>query len=239
MNRLENMKEAEELYQKSKHKKNAAGFYQSVVKRLIDILICILISPFVLLVSIPIAIAIKLEDHGPVFYCSRRLGKGFQEFGMLKFRSMKVNAPDLRNDDGSTYNSATDNRITRVGHLIRETSLDELPQCWNVLIGQMSLIGPRAGDVESKDTYETDEKDKMLVRPGISGYAQAYFRNNLGVREKRLYDAWYAHNVSFWLDVKIFFKTIVTVLKQENVYTNTAVVEKDESKPAAIGSSKE
>ena len=226
MNRLENMKEAEELDQKSKHKKNAAGFYQSVVKRLIDILICILIPPFVLLVSIPIAIAIKLEDHGPVFYCSRRLGKGFQEFGMLKFRSMKVNAPDLRNDDGSTYNSATDNRITRVGHLIRETSLDELPQCWNVLIGQMSLIGPRAGDVESKDTYETDEKDKMLVRPGISGYAQAYFRNNLGVREKRLYDAWYAHNVSFWLDVKIFFKTIVTVLKQENVYTNTESVDR-------------
>ena len=145
---------------------------------------------------------------------------------MLKFRSMKVNAPDLRNDDGSTYNSATDNRITRVGHLIRETSLDELPQCWNVLIGQMSLIGPRAGDVESKDTYETDEKDKMLVRPGISGYAQAYFRNNLGVREKRLYDAWYAHNVSFWLDVKIFFKTIVTVLKQENVYTNTESVDR-------------
>ena len=74
--------------------------------------------------------------------------------------------------------------------------------------------------MESKDTYEEDEKDKLLVRPGISGYTQAYYRNNLGVREKRLYDAWYAHNVTMWLDIKIIFKTIATVLKRENVYTN-------------------
>lgn len=84
----------------------------------------------------------------------------------------------------------------------------------------MSLIGPRAGDVESKETYRNDEKDKMLVRPGISGYTQAYYRNNLGVREKRLYDAWYAHNVSFWLDIKIFLKTVVTVLKQMRMILN-------------------
>ena len=74
--------------------------------------------------------------------------------------------------------------------------------------------------MESKDTYEEDEKDKMLVRPGISGYTQAYYRNSIGVREKRLYDAWYAHNVSLWLDVKILFQTIVAVLKKDNVYTN-------------------
>lgn len=84
----------------------------------------------------------------------------------------------------------------------------------------MSLIGPRAGDVESKETYRNDEKDKMLVRPGISGYTQAYYRNNLGVREKRLYDAWYAHNVSFWLDIKIFLKTVVTALKQMRMILN-------------------
>ena len=160
------------------------------------------------------------EISGPIFYKSRRIGKGFKEFNMLKFRSMKVNAPDLRNDDGSTYNSQNDSRVTRIGRLIRETSLDELPQCFNMLCGHMSLIGPRAGDVESKDTYKEDEKDKLLVRPGISGYTQAYYRNNLGVREKRLYDAWYAHNVSFWLDIKIVIKTVATVLKKENVYTN-------------------
>lgn len=220
MGKRKNTENVGELYESSKNKKNYKGFYQIVLKRLIDILLCIIILPIVLLITIPIAIAIKIEDGGPIFYKSRRIGKGFKEFNMLKFRSMKVNAPDIRNDDGSTYNSQKDSRVTRIGRFIRETSLDELPQFFNVLLGHMSLIGPRAGDVESKDTYEEDEKDKLLVRPGISGYTQAYYRNNLGVREKRLYDAWYAHNVTMWLDIKIIFKTIATVLKKENVYTN-------------------
>ena len=211
---------AEELYISGKVNRKYRGIYQLVIKRIIDIILCLFALPFVLLITIPIAIAIKVEDKGPVFYKSRRLGKGFKEFNMLKFRSMKVNAPDLRNDDGSTYNSKNDLRVTKIGRFIRECSLDELPQFFNVLIGNMSIIGPRAGDVESKDTYEEDEKDKMLVRPGISGYTQAYYRNNLGVREKRLYDAWYAHNVSLWIDIKIIFKTVATVLKRENVYTN-------------------
>lgn len=212
--------DVESLYEGSKNKVNYNGFYQNTIKRCIDILISVAILPFIIVITLPVAIAIKLEDGGPAFYKSRRLGKGFKEFDMLKFRSMKVNAPDIRNNDGSTYNSQEDNRVTRIGRFIRETSLDELPQCINVLCGDMSLIGPRAGDVESKDTYEADEKDKMLVRPGISGYTQAYYRNNIGVRDKRLYDAWYAHNVSFLLDIKIILKTIVTVLKRENVYTN-------------------
>ena len=212
---------AEELFLNSRKKRGYKGVYQLVIKRAIDIIICLIALPLILLVTIPIAFVIKIEDGGPIFYKSRRLGKGFKEFNMLKFRSMKVNSPDLRNDDGSTYNSKIDNRVTRIGKFLRESSLDELPQFFNVLIGHMSLIGPRAGDIESKDTYEEDEKDKLLVRPGISGYTQAYYRNNLGVREKRLYDAWYAHNVSLWLDIKIFFKTVATVLKKENVYTNT------------------
>lgn len=211
---------AENAYIKSKDRKGYKGFYQLVVKRAIDIIACIFALPFVMLILIPVAIAIKIEDHGPLFYSSKRIGKGFKEFGMLKFRSMKVNAPDLRNDDGSTYNSKSDPRVTKIGHFLRETSLDEIPQVFNVLAGQMSIIGPRAGDVESKDTYEEDEKDKLLIRPGITGYTQAYFRNGLGVREKRLYDAWYAHSVSFWLDVKVFFRTIKTVLTHENIYTN-------------------
>lgn len=214
------MKKVEELYESGKDKKGYKGIYQLVIKRVIDIIFCIIILPIILLITIPIAIAIKIEDGGPVFYKSRRIGKNFKEFNMLKFRSMRVNAPDLRNDDGSTFNSKNDNRVTKIGRFIRETSLDELPQCFNVLFGHMSLVGPRAGDVESKDTYENDEKDKLLVRPGITGYTQAYYRNNLGVREKRLYDAWYAHNVSMLLDIKILFKTVATVLKRENVYTN-------------------
>lgn len=214
------MMKAENAYLNSKDKKGYKSFYQLVVKRAIDIIACLVALPFVMLILIPVAIAIKIEDRGPLFYSSKRIGKGFKEFGMLKFRSMKVNAPDLRNDDGSTYNSKSDPRVTKIGHFLRETSLDEIPQVFNVLAGQMSIIGPRAGDVESKDTYEEDEKDKLLIRPGITGYTQAYYRNGLGVREKRLYDAWYAHSVSFWLDVKVFFRTIKTVLTHENIYTN-------------------
>lgn len=214
------MMKAENAYLNSKDKKGYKSFYQLVVKRAIDIIACLVALPFVMLILIPVAIAIKIEDRGPLFYSSKRIGKGFKEFGMLKFRSMKVNAPDLRNDDGSTYNSKSDSRVTKIGHFLRETSLDEIPQVFNVLAGQMSIIGPRAGDVESKDTYEEDEKDKLLIRPGITGYTQAYYRNGLGVREKRLYDAWYAHSVSFWLDVKVFFRTIKTVLWHENLYTN-------------------
>lgn len=214
------MSTSEELYRSSKHKKRYKGFYQLVIKRIFDIVACSLALPFVLMVLIPVAIAIKIEDRGPVFYHSDRLGVGFKEFRMLKFRSMKVNAPDFRNEDGSTFNSDNDSRVTKVGHFLRETSIDEIPQIFNILKGDMSIIGPRPGDVESKDTYANDEKDKLLIRPGITGYTQAYYRNNLGVREKRLYDAWYAHNVSLLLDMKIFFKTIKTVLKKENIYTN-------------------
>ncbi len=217
---VDELKKAEEAYQNSVTKTGYKGVYQLGIKRVIDISACLVAMPFVLLVMIPVGIAIKAEDGGPLFYRSMRIGKDFKEFGMLKFRSMKVNAPDLRNEDGSTFNSKSDPRVTKIGHFMRETSLDEIPQVFNVLAGQMSIIGPRAGDVESKDTYEEDEKDKLLIRPGITGYTQAYYRNGLGVREKRLYDAWYAHSVSFPLDVKIFFRTIKTVLTHENVYTN-------------------
>ncbi len=215
------MLEAEKMFNETKHKKNHNGFYQIVFKRFVDILFCVLVIPFVLLLTVPVGILIKIEDKGPVFYHSCRIGKNFKEFGMLKFRSMRVNAPDLRNEDGSTFNAENDSRVTKIGRFLRASSIDELPQIFNVFCGDMSLIGPRAGDVESKDTYKEDEKDKLLVKPGISGYTQAYYRNSLGVREKRLYDAWYAHNVSLWLDIKIFFKTIISVLKRDNIYTNT------------------
>ena len=210
----------EEHYQRVKIKNGYKGIYQLYIKRIMDIVICILMFPFLFVIMLPISIAIKIEDRGPIFYSSKRLGIGFSEFGMLKFRSMKVNAPDLRNEDGSTFNSKEDSRVTKVGRFLRETSLDELPQIFNVFMGQMSFIGPRAGDVESKNTYLDDEKDKLLIRPGITGYTQAYYRNNLSVREKRMYDACYAHGVTFILDVKILFRTIRTVLFHENIYTN-------------------
>lgn len=100
-------------------------------------------TSYCILILIPVAIAIKIEDRGPVFYRSARLGVGFKEFGMLKFRSMKVNSPDLRNNDGSTFNSENDLRVTKVGHFLRETSIDEIPQIFNIFKGDMSIIGPR------------------------------------------------------------------------------------------------
>ena len=194
--------------------------YRLFFKRVIDLVLSLIAFPFWCIIAIPIAIAIKIDDGGSVFYKSKRVGKDFKQFGMYKFRSMKENAPDLRNEDGGTYNAADDPRVTRVGRFLRETSLDETPQLLNIIKGDMSIIGPRAGDWESVDTYEEDEKDKTKVLPGLTGYCQAYFRNAASVREKRLKDAWYANNVSFGLDLKIFFKTIMTVLKRENLYTN-------------------
>ena len=139
---------------------------------------------------------------------------------MYKFRSMKVNSQVLLNKDGSTYNSKEDPRVTKIGKFIRETSLDEIPQILNVLKSEMSIIGPRASLSSALETFLEDEVDKMKVQPGITGYTQAFFRNNISNREKRLKDAWYANNVNFGLDLKIFFKTIKTVLKREGVYTN-------------------
>ncbi len=193
--------------------------YSHYIKRILDIIICILGFPVFMLLFIIFGLLIKLEDQGPIFYKADRIGKGSKLYKMYKFRSMKVNAPTLLNEDGSTYNSKDDPRVTKVGKFMRETSIDETPQILNVLKGDMSIIGPRASLASALNTYQDDEIDKMKVRPGITGYTQAYYRNGLSNREKRLKDAWYANNVCFWLDVKIFFKTIIIVLKRQGIYT--------------------
>ena len=202
--------------------------YQNFWKRIIDIMLCIMALPFFIILVICVGIAIKIEDKGPVFYKAKRIGKNSKVFDMYKFRSMKVNSPNIVNEDGSTYNSKNDPRVTKVGKFIRETSIDEIPQILNVLKGEMSIIGPRASGAGAIGTYLDDEIDKMKVMPGITGYTQAYYRNGLSVREKRLKDAWYANNISLGLDIKIFFKTIQTVLRRENLYTNVTVEEKQE-----------
>ena len=191
----------------------------TIIKRIIDLVISIIALPFLVIAILFIGIAIKLDDGGPIFYLDKRIGKNFKVYRMYKFRSMKVNAPNIINADGSTYNSKNDSRVTRVGKIIRKTSIDELPQFLNVLFGQMSLIGPRPRDLGALGTFKEDEEALAKVLPGITGYSQAYYRNSIGVRDKRLKDAWYANNVSFWLDLKIFFKTIITVLKRDNIYT--------------------
>lgn len=195
--------------------------YSKFLKRFFDIVISsvglIVLSPLFLIISI----LIKASDGGPVFYRAPRIGKDCKKIYMYKFRTMKVNAEDIRNKDGSTFNAKDDPRVTRIGKILRETSLDELAQMINMFRGEMSLIGPRPSTWDRLPSYQSDELDKMKVRPGITGYTQAYFRNSLSLREKRLKDAWYANHVSFWLDVKIVFKTIQTVLLRKNLYTNT------------------
>lgn len=196
--------------------------YQRYLKRFFDYLLCIIGLPVFLLLYIVFGLLIKLEDGGPVLYIAERIGKDSRPFKMYKFRSMKVNAPTLLNEDGSTYNSKDDSRVTKIGKFMRETSIDETPQILNVLKGDMSIIGPRASLASALDTYLEDELAKMKVRPGITGYTQAYYRNALSNREKRLKDAWYSENVSLGLDLRIFFKTIQTVFKREGLYTNEA-----------------
>ena len=140
---------------------------------------------------------------------------------MFKFRSMKVNAPDLRNADGSTFNGENDPRVTKIGRIMRKTSLDELPQFLNVLFGDMSLIGPRphlTTHYTSYDDLDVEQKRRLDVRPGITGYSQAYFRNSIGQDEKNKNDIYYVENISFVFDMRILFHTIMTVLKHENIY---------------------
>ena len=197
--------------------------YKKFIKRVLDLLIAILILPIFMILYIIIGVCIKIEDKGNILYKSNRIGKDEKIFKMYKFRSMKENSPNILNKDGSTYNSKDDDRVTKIGKIIRETSIDEIPQIINVIKGEMSIIGPRASLEEALETYKEDEKDKMKVCPGITGYTQAYFRNGLNVREKRLKDAWYSNNLSFILDCQIFLKTITTVLKKENLYTNNNI----------------
>lgn len=195
--------------------------YRHFFKRLIDIIGALVILPFVLLVIIIFAPIIYLTDKGPVFYNGERVGKNFRVYKMFKLRSMYVNAPDLRNADGSTFNSANDPRVTPIGRFLRKTSLDEFPQFLNVLTGEMSLIGPRP-ILPKKDYSEMAEylKDMMKVRPGITGYNQAYFRNSVDRLQKYKNDAYYARNISFMMDMKIIFQTIVSVIGRKNINTN-------------------
>src|SRR5699024_8221711 len=146
-----------------------------------------------------------------------RLGKKKKRFNIIKFRSMKVNAPDLRNDDGSTFSSNNDTRITHVGKFIRKTSIDELPQVINVIKGDMSFVGPRPDTVEALNIYEGNQIKKLDVRPGITGYNQAYFRNSISQKEKFENDLYYVNNISFLFDIKIILKTIQSVLIRENI----------------------
>ena len=195
--------------------------YRKYIKRLLSILFSIIGLPFFAVIYIFVAPLIVREDKGPVFYNAPRLGKNGKIFKMYKFRSMKVNAPDLRNEDGTTYNAEDDPRVTKIGKVLRKTSLDETPQLLNVLKGDMAFIGPRPDLPGSENTtYRQGDIVKLSVRPGITGYSQAYYRNSSTLDERFDGDVFYAKHVSFWLDLKVLLKTINTVLTHKNVYRN-------------------
>lgn len=191
--------------------------YVRFFKRGIDLTAALIMLPFFCVVYVGLIPFYYFLDKGPMFYAGKRLGRHGRPFPMYKFRSMKVNAPDIRLLDGSTYNGDDDPRVTPLGRFLRKTSLDEIPQILNVLKGDMSLIGPRPDPLDWLDKYKEDEKIFLEVRPGITGYNQAYFRNSADAQEKIDNDVYYARNVSFSLDTKIILKTISTVLLRENV----------------------
>lgn len=187
-----------------------------------DLIVSLLALPFLIVITLVVAILIFADDRGPVFYVSERIGKDGKIFKMIKFRSMKVNAPDIRLEDGSTYNAEDDPRVTRIGKILRVTSIDELPQLFNMLVGNMSLIGPRPDPPDWLERYPDDIKGFLSVKPGITGYSQAYYRNSADAEEKMKNDLYYALNCTFTMDVKVFFKTIAVILKHENVYRDTS-----------------
>lgn len=175
-----------------------------------------------LIVIICCAPFIYFTDRGPIFYNATRAGKDYKPFKMFKLRSMYVNSPDLKNPDGSTFNSDNDPRVTPIGRFMRKTSLDEFPQFLNILLGNMSLLGPRPklyNPQRTLDMMDQNHRDSYKVKPGVSGYAQAYYRNSITNDEKFYWDAFYANNISFLLDVKIVFKSIKSVLFRENINT--------------------
>lgn len=194
--------------------------YRLFIKRIFDFLISLIFLPFVLIVILPFAILIKLEDKGPVFYNAPRLGKDMKDFKMYKLRSMKVDAPDIRNQDGTTFNSAQDPRVTRIGRIIRKTSIDELPQLLNVLKGDMSLVGPRPSPLGNKDMYPKEFLEKFKVRPGITGYNQALLRNESTMDQRIENDVYYVNNISFFLDLKILLMTFNSVIRLKNINRN-------------------
>lgn len=188
-------------------------FYMAF-KRILDICIVILILPITLPIMLITAITIKLESSGNILFIQNRVGQGNKDFKIYKFRSMTMNAEQ----DGAKLAQANDLRITGIGHWIRKTRIDELPQLWNVLKGDMSLIGPRP---EQRTFVEQFEKNipfyiyRHVVKPGMTGWAQVmhgYASNEDETMVKIQYDFYYIKHFSFWLDILIFFKTIRVVI---------------------------
>lgn len=201
--------------------------YKAFLKRFLDILIALAVLVVSSPVLLVIFIAIKLDSPGPAVFAQRRLGRYGREFDMYKFRSMVLNA-----EEGGVYSHDRDPRVTKVGRFLRKTSLDELPQCINILRGDMSVVGfrpPLTYHPWPWDQYTPDQRKMFDLRPGITGWAQVNGRRTVEWHKRIEMNVWYAEHVSFLLDVKILFMTFFKVLSMtdnENVGASVQPEEK-------------
>lgn len=203
--------------------------YRNIFKRLIDVVLSfigiIVVSPIYLLT----AIFIRLESEGPVIFKQKRLGVNGVPFNIYKFRSMYINS---ENKGSGVYSGKDDPRVTKVGKFIRLTSIDELPQFFNILKGDMAIIGPRPALTYHPWPYEeyTEEQKKMFsVRPGVTGWAQIHGRKDVEWNKRIEMNVWYAEHLNFWLDVKIFFATIFKVITFKDNYNVEETAAKTDS----------
>ena len=197
-------------------KKRKAGIYEKYIKRLIDI-IC---SGMALLILWPIllitAILVRVKLGSPVIFAQSRPGKDEKIFKVYKFRTMT----DEKDEEGNLLPDEI--RLTRFGKMLRATSLDELPELWNILKGDMSIIGPRPLLVHYLPLYNEEQRHRHDVRPGLTGWAQANGRNTVSWENKFKYDVEYVENISFSMDVKILFMTIKSVIKRDGISSETS-----------------
>jgi len=189
--------------------------YRKYIKRIIDFILSlitvVILSPFLLL----IAILIKLDSKGPILFKQKRIGMHKTHFYMLKFRTMRIDSPK---DVPTHLLENPDQWITRVGKFLRKTSLDELPQLFNIIKGEMSIIGPRPALWNQYDLIaERDKYGANDVRPGLTGWAQVNGRDELPIEVKARYDGEYVQKMSFMFDLKCLLKTVVSVIKGEGV----------------------
>ena len=193
------------------------------LKRTIDILGALLgiiiLSPIWLIV----ALNIKIESKGPIFFAQKRVGKNEKVFNMYKFRSMVSNAEELKvklqeqNEmSGPMFKMKDDPRVTKVGKFIRKTSIDEIPQLWNILKGEMSLVGPRPSLPKEVKEFEPWMKRRLDVKPGLTCYWQVSGRNNIDFEQWMALDIKYVNERSLWIDIKLIFKTIFVLFGDKN-----------------------
>ena len=204
--------------------------YKKVCKRLVDIILSIIGIVICLIPMLIIAVLIKLDSPGPVLFKQKRIGYKGKVFNILKFRSMCVGA---EHTGSGVYSGKGDARVTRIGNILRKTSLDEIPQFFNTLVGDMSFIGPRPPLTYHPwpiEEYSEEQLRMFDVRPGITGWAQVNERKGVEWNKRIELNVWYVDNISFLLDLKIVFMTIFKVFSNADNENTTATVVKSSEK---------